>query len=122
MNDQNILTLQHVRVFLRSWLLNLWLFLVCSFVFRAKYIVGTTEMLRQKVEGGEQWLLSLRKQSLEDAVLALCTLPGIGPKVAACIALFSLDQHHAIPVDTHVWQVHFSIINNFSPWFQFCIR
>ncbi|KAL9262639.1 N-glycosylase/DNA lyase OGG1-like protein, partial [Drosera capensis] len=24
--------------------------------------------------------------------------PGVGPKVAACIALFSLDQHHAIPV------------------------
>ncbi|RZC94434.1 hypothetical protein C5167_026165 [Papaver somniferum] len=30
---------------------------------------------------------------------------GKGPKVAACIALFSLDQHHAIPVDTHVWQI-----------------
>jgi N-glycosylase/DNA lyase len=36
---------------------------------------------------------------------ALCTLPGVGPKVAACIALFSLDQNHAIPVDTHVWKV-----------------
>lgn len=30
---------------------------------------------------------------------------GIGPKVAACVALFSLDKHEAIPVDTHVWQV-----------------
>lgn len=38
---------------------------------------------------------------------ALSTLPGVGPKVAACIALFSLDHHHAIPVDTHVWQVSF---------------
>ena len=63
-------------------------------------------MLRQKAEGGEQWLLALRGQSLEEAVTSLCTLPGIGPKVAACIALFSLDQHHAIPVDTHVWQVN----------------
>lgn len=62
-------------------------------------------MLRQKAEGGEQWLLALRGQSLDEAVTSLCTLPGIGPKVAACIALFSLDQHHAIPVDTHVWQV-----------------
>lgn len=62
-------------------------------------------MLRLKAEGGEQWLLALRGQSLDDAVTSLCTLPGIGPKVAACIALFSLDQHHAIPVDTHVWQV-----------------
>ena len=30
---------------------------------------------------------------------------GIGPKVAACVALFSLDKHAAIPVDTHVWQI-----------------
>jgi hypothetical protein len=30
---------------------------------------------------------------------------GVGPKVAACVALFSLDKHDAIPVDTHVWQV-----------------
>lgn len=62
-------------------------------------------MLQQRDEGGEQWLYSLRELALEDAVISLCSLPGIGPKVAACIALFSLDQHHAIPVDTHVWQV-----------------
>lgn len=31
--------------------------------------------------------------------------PGIGRKVADCIALFSLDQHGAIPVDTHVWEI-----------------
>ena len=67
--------------------------------------MGTAEILHQKAEGGEQWLLALRGQSLEETVTSLCTLPGIGPKVASCIALFSLDQHHAIPVDTHVWQV-----------------
>ncbi|KAG5530696.1 hypothetical protein RHGRI_025608 [Rhododendron griersonianum] len=42
---------------------------------------------------------------LQKAIDALSTLPGFGPKVAACIALFSLDQHQAIPVDTHVWQI-----------------
>lgn len=42
---------------------------------------------------------------LRDVISALCTLPGVGPKVAACIALFSLDQHHAVPVDTHVWRI-----------------
>lgn len=26
-------------------------------------------------------------------------------QVAACICLFALDKHEAIPVDTHVWQV-----------------
>ena len=26
-------------------------------------------------------------------------------QVAACICLFALDKHEAIPVDTHVWQL-----------------
>ncbi|GLE11755.1 hypothetical protein PINS_up024394 [Pythium insidiosum] len=30
---------------------------------------------------------------------------GVGRKVADCIGLFSLDKLHAIPVDTHVWQI-----------------
>ena len=72
---------------------------------RAKYIIGTVEALQSKPSGGLQWLAALRKLNLEEAVDALASLPGVGPKVAACIALFSLDQHHAIPVDTHVWQV-----------------
>lgn len=72
---------------------------------RAKYIIGTVNALQSKPCGGVQWLAALRTLDLEEAVNALATLPGVGPKVAACIALFSLDQHHAIPVDTHVWQV-----------------
>ncbi len=32
-------------------------------------------------------------------------LPGVGRKVADCVALFSLDQSDTVPVDTHVWQV-----------------
>ncbi|CAM6124802.1 unnamed protein product [Calypogeia fissa] len=83
-----------------------------GFGYRAKFIVGATEALRSKAGGGEQWLMSLRSLSLEEAVKALCSLPGVGPKVAACIALFSLDQHHAIPVDTHVWQI---AVRNFVP-------
>lgn len=76
-----------------------------GFGYRAKFIVGATEALRSKDGGGEQWLTSLRSLSLEESVKDLCSLPGVGPKIAACIALFSLDQHHAIPVDTHVWQI-----------------
>ncbi|KAL3687840.1 hypothetical protein R1sor_014149 [Riccia sorocarpa] len=76
-----------------------------GFGYRAKFIVGTVEALLSKEGGGEDWLLSLRKLPLDDVVKSLCTFPGVGPKVAACIALFSMDQHHAIPVDTHVWQI-----------------
>ncbi|KAL5559656.1 hypothetical protein UlMin_035867 [Ulmus minor] len=76
-----------------------------GFGYRAKYVTGTVKALLSKPGGGAEWLLSLRKLDLEEVIDALCTLPGVGPKVAACIALFSLDQHHAIPVDTHVWQI-----------------
>lgn len=32
-------------------------------------------------------------------------LPGVGRKVADCVALFSLNKLEALPVDTHVWQI-----------------
>ncbi|XP_042515172.1 N-glycosylase/DNA lyase OGG1 isoform X1 [Macadamia integrifolia] len=76
-----------------------------GFGYRAKYIVGTAKALQSKPGGGAEWLASLRELDLHETIEALSTLPGVGPKVAACIALFSLDQHHAIPVDTHVWQI-----------------
>lgn len=76
-----------------------------GFGYRAKYITGTVDALQSKHGGGAEWLISLRKLDLHEVIDALCTLPGVGPKVAACIALFSLDQHHAIPVDTHVWKI-----------------
>nr|CAD1836869.1 unnamed protein product [Ananas comosus var. bracteatus] len=76
-----------------------------GFGYRAKYIVGTAKALLAKPGGGAEWLSSLRRLDLDEVIDALCTLPGVGPKVAACVALFSLDQHHAIPVDTHVWQI-----------------
>lgn len=76
-----------------------------GFGYRAKYIAGSVKALQSKPDGGEKWLASLRCLELKEVLDALCTLPGVGPKVAACIALFSLDHHHAIPVDTHVWQI-----------------
>lgn len=71
--------------------------------------MGTVKTLQSKPGGGVEWLTSLRGLDLQDAITALCTLSGVGSKVAACVALFSLDQHHAIPVDTHVWQVSFFV-------------
>nr|KYP69954.1 N-glycosylase/DNA lyase [Cajanus cajan] len=76
-----------------------------GFGYRAKYIIGTVNALQSKPGGGEEWLRSLRKLDLHDVISELSKLPGVGPKVAACVALFSLDQHHAVPVDTHVWRI-----------------
>ncbi|XP_078440978.1 8-oxoguanine-DNA glycosylase 1 [Wolffia australiana] len=76
-----------------------------GFGYRAGFVVNAARALREKPGGGVTWLESLREMELAECIEALCTLPGVGPKVAACVALFSLDHHHAIPVDTHVWQI-----------------
>lgn len=47
-------------------------------------------------------LLALRGAPLDEVREALLPLPGVGPKVADCIALFSLDSDGAFPVDRWV--------------------
>jgi N-glycosylase/DNA lyase len=74
-----------------------------GFGYRAKYIVAAAKLVKQN--GGENWLRSLRDMSKEDAKKGLISLPGVGPKVADCISLFSLDHLDVVPVDTHVWQM-----------------
>ncbi|KAJ9675147.1 hypothetical protein PVL29_024196 [Vitis rotundifolia] len=63
--------------------------------------VGGFDFLQRKIL---EWLAYFREMDLQEVVDPLSILSGVGPKVVACIALFSLDQHHAIPVDKHVWQ------------------
>jgi endonuclease-3 len=46
----------------------------------------------------------LADQPLEEARAWLRSLPGVGPKTAACVLLFSLGRP-ALPVDTHVRRV-----------------
>src|SRR5207302_658738 len=43
----------------------------------------------------------LKALPLEEARVVLRDLPGVGPKTAACVLLFSCG-HPALPVDTHV--------------------
>jgi endonuclease III len=47
---------------------------------------------------------AVARMPLEQAQAYLQSLPGVGPKTAACVLLFSLGQP-AFPVDTHVWRV-----------------
>lgn len=53
---------------------------------------------------GELNLDFLKEMSVEDAMIWLTDLKGIGPKTAACVLLFSLGMP-AMPVDTHVGRV-----------------
>ena len=47
----------------------------------------------------------VRSKPYDEAKMELLKLTGIGPKVADCILLMSLDQPSAIPVDTHMFQI-----------------
>jgi endonuclease-3 len=49
-------------------------------------------------------LAFLEKMSLQEARDWLESLPGVGPKTAACVLLFSLGKP-VLPVDTHVYRV-----------------
>lgn len=76
-----------------------------GFGYRAEYVTDTARELQQR--GGVDWLTGWRSPDVTtDAVVAaLQELAGVGPKVAACVALFSLDRLDLIPVDTHVHQI-----------------
>ena len=63
---------------------------------------------QQQKQGGAKSLAAylydeLAKRTTEDAWYYLRKLPGVGPKTAACVLMFNLDQP-AMPVDTHVWR------------------
>ena len=78
--------------------------------YRAKFLINSAKYLDAQPNGGNQWLQSLRDASVSsssrlEVQTKLQELPGVGRKVADCVALFSLDQAEAIPVDTHVWDI-----------------
>ena len=99
---------------------------ILGFGYRAKFIQQSAAKILEN--GGEEWLVNLRKLPYNEAKTALMTLPGIGAKVrntstiyftpfilknnclyhskvADCICLMSLNHSCAIPVDTHVFQI-----------------
>ncbi|KAK9811337.1 hypothetical protein WJX72_002070 [[Myrmecia] bisecta] len=67
-----------------------------GFGYRAKFITASVAALLEKHGGGSTWLQGLRTVPYAEVSEALCTLMGIGPKVAACICLFALDNTEAI--------------------------
>lgn len=76
----------------------------CGMGYRAKYLIETMNLLMKL--GGESYLHELR--SLDDPIQVqekLIQFSGVGRKVADCVALFSLQQADAIPVDVHVWNI-----------------
>ena len=78
--------------------------------YRAKFIRNSSlKVVAAAAKGGfpdsSAYLHSLRTRPRDEVLSALLELDGVGPKVADCVALFSLDQVDAIPIDTHVWRI-----------------
>ena len=76
----------------------------CGMGYRAKYLMETMKILDSL--GGECYLQELR--TIKDPTVVqnkLIQFCGVGRKVADCVALFSLKQSDAIPVDVHVWNI-----------------
>lgn len=73
--------------------------------YRAKYISRTAEMMVERCQDKPDYLEGLRTQSFDTAKTEIMEFLGVGPKVADCVCLFSLDKHDTVPVDTHVWQI-----------------
>ncbi|KAJ1725242.1 8-oxoguanine glycosylase ogg1 [Coemansia erecta] len=76
-----------------------------GFGYRAKYYATTVRSLTDTHQCPESYLLGLRMRTLAEARVELLKLSGVGPKVADCVCLMSLDKHDAVPVDTHIWQI-----------------
>lgn len=66
--------------------------------FRAKYLLDAAK----KVASGEVCEEKLLQLSNEDARKLLCTIFGVGPKVADCVLLYSLGRVDVIPMDVHM--------------------
>ena len=69
----------------------------CQLGFRALYIHQTALHLA----GNPGWLEATRSLPYAEARERLCTLPGVGEKVADCVLLFGAGRMEAFPVD--VW-------------------
>lgn len=71
---------------------------------KAQRIQQILRILTERLDGMPLSLETLDEMPLDEALAWLRALPGVGPKTAACVMLFSLGKP-AFPVDTHVWRV-----------------
>jgi len=72
----------------------------CSLGYRAAFLRGTAQRLLARPRWAEEFA------ALDTPALfaELRALPGVGPKVAACVALFGFGRLESFPVDTWVVQ------------------
>lgn len=73
----------------------------CGLGYRAAFVRGTARRLAEKPD----WARRAAGGGTIEAEAWLAELPGVGPKVASCVALFGLGRLDAFPVDTWIGKV-----------------
>ncbi|MCW3977458.1 MAG: hypothetical protein NWE77_05955 [Candidatus Bathyarchaeota archaeon] len=73
----------------------------CKLGFRAERVLEVSH----KITAEEFNLEALKELNYEEAKAELMKLSGVGPKVADCILLFSLDKLEAFPIDVWIKRV-----------------
>jgi N-glycosylase/DNA lyase len=73
----------------------------CALGYRAKNLLATARLIASGETDLEEWL------QVGDTELRahLCTLPGVGPKVANCVMLFAYERLRAFPIDVWIERV-----------------
>lgn len=80
----------------------------CGIGFRAKYIENTVKKIYNSIEGYKTEgdienynIYEIKQQDDDECFNSLKKFLGVGPKVADCVMLFSMQKYSAFPVD--VW-------------------
>ena len=73
----------------------------CGLGYRAKFIHATA----RELERWPNWAKELGVLETDALLLELTKLPGVGPKVAACVALFGFGRLESFPVDTWIERI-----------------
>lgn len=76
--------------------------------FRAPYVEDTTK----KILSGQYDLENIKGMETDIARKELLKLQGVGPKVADCILLFSMEKKDVFPIDTWIEKVMKKYFNN----------
>jgi N-glycosylase/DNA lyase len=73
----------------------------CALGYRAKNLLGTARRVGSDEADLEKW------RALPDELLRerLCSLPGVGAKVANCVMLFAYERLRAFPIDVWIERV-----------------
>jgi N-glycosylase/DNA lyase len=73
----------------------------CALGYRARNLLATARLVSSSKAKLEEW------SALSDADLRekLCTLPGVGPKIANCVMLFAYERLRAFPIDVWIERV-----------------